>query len=117
MSEIERDVHRKVHASVRIMPLNIEIDVLEDETLMAAARRQGLRWPSICDGQGSCTVCYVKIDEGLSAAGPQLQWERDRLEFAGRRDSSFRLACQLKVLGPMQVLKAGVKLAEDHHRP
>jgi ferredoxin, 2Fe-2S len=104
-----RPVEEQSGAPVRVMPLDIEINVLEGETLMAAARRSALHWPSVCDGQGNCTACYVKIEEGIdhaSAAHPQ---ERERLDFAGRRDPSFRLACQLRVSGPMRVSKKGVR--------
>jgi ferredoxin len=104
--------HQQSSACVRVMPLDIEIKVLEGETLMAAARRMALRWPSVCNGQGNCTACYVKIEEGIENAGAAHQQERERLDFAGRRDPSFRLACQLKVSGPMRVSKKGVKLPD-----
>lgn len=103
---------RKLGAPVRVMPRNLEFHVLEGETLMAAARRAGLRWPNVCDGQGSCTVCYVKIESGIESANTEMAWERERLNFAGRRESSFRLACQLKISGPMVVTKVGVKRPE-----
>lgn len=99
-------------ARVHLMPLDIDIEVLEGETLMAAARRIALRWPSVCNGQGNCTACYVKIEEGGGNAGAAHPQERERLHFAGRRDPSFRLACQLKVSGPMRVSKNGVKLPD-----
>jgi ferredoxin, 2Fe-2S len=102
--------HRRSSARVRLLPLDIDIEVLEGETLMAAARRIALRWPSVCNGQGNCTACYVKIEEGMDNAGAAHQQERERLHFAGRRDPSLRLACQLKVSGPMRVSKNGVKL-------
>ena len=99
-------------ARVRLMPLDIDIEVLEGETLLGAARRMALRWPSVCNGQGNCTTCYVKIEEGGGNAGAMHQQERERLHFAGRRDASFRLACQLKVSGPMRISKIGVKLPD-----
>jgi 2Fe-2S ferredoxin len=112
MSEVESTdtQHRRSSARVRLVPLDIDIEVLEGETLMAAARRIALRWPSVCNGQGNCTACYVRIEEGMDNACAAHQQERERLHFAGRRDLSFRLACQLKVSGPMRVSKNGVKL-------
>jgi 2Fe-2S ferredoxin len=103
---------RQSGASVRLMPLDVNIEVLQGETLMAAARRIALRWPSVCNGQGNCTACYVKIEEGIDNAVAAHPQERERLHFAGRRDPSFRLACQLKVSGPMRVSKNGVKRPE-----
>ena len=92
------------------MPL--DIDIQEGETLMAVARRIDLRWPSVCNGQGNCAACYVKIEEGIDNAGAAHPQERERLHFAGRRDPSSRLACQLKVSGPMRASKNGVKLPD-----
>jgi ferredoxin, 2Fe-2S len=103
---------RPQSAAVRVMPLDIEIDVLEGETLMAAARRNALHWPSVCNGQGNCTACYVKIEAGIDNASAAHQQERERLNFAGRRDPSFRLACQLRVSGPMRVSKKGVRMPD-----
>lgn len=108
----QRMPYEQSSAHVRLMPLDIDITVLEGETLMAAARRLTLRWPSVCNGQGNCTACYVKIEEGMENADAAHQQERERLHFAGRRDPSFRLACQLKVSGPMRVSKNGVKLPD-----
>ena len=104
--------HEQSSARVRLVPLDIDIEVLEGESLLAAARRVALRWPSVCNGQGNCTTCYVKIEEGGGNASAMHQQERERLYFAGRRDSSIRLACQLKVSGPMRVSKNGVKLPD-----
>ena len=105
-----RTRHERSGARVRLMPLDIDIEVLEGETLMAAARRIALHWPSVCDGQGNCTACYVKIEEGMGNAGAAHPQELERLHFAGRRDPSYRLACQLRASGPMRVSKSGVKL-------
>lgn len=109
---VRQGPHEQSSVRVRLMPLDIDIEVLEGETLLAAARRIALRWPSICNGQGNCTACYVKIEEGGGNASAMHQQERERLHFAGRRDPSFRLACQLKVSGPMRVSKNGVKLPD-----
>jgi hypothetical protein len=38
--------------------------------------------------------------------------EAERLQFAGRRDPAFRLACQMRVRGPMRVFQRGVKWRE-----
>jgi ferredoxin, 2Fe-2S len=109
---IREPADKQSGAPVRVMPLDVQIDVLEGETLMAAARRSAVYWPSVCNGQGNCTVCYVKIEAGMDNASPAHQQERERLDFAGRRDPSFRLACQLRVSGPMRVSKKGVRMSD-----
>ena len=94
---------------VHVVPAGIDVDVRAGETLLAAAERMGIPWPSICGGQCVCTTCYVKVTEGMDAASPQQRVERERLDFVGRRDPSIRLACQLRVSGPMSVIQRGVK--------
>ena len=95
--------------TVRVVPAEIDVDVRTGETLLAAAERLGIQWPSICGGQCVCTTCYVKVTDGMDAASPQGKAERERLDFVGRRDPSIRLACQLRVSGPMRVIQRGVK--------
>jgi 2Fe-2S ferredoxin len=95
--------------TVRVLPLDATFTVAPSESVLAAARRSGLRWPSVCNGQGSCTVCHMQIEEGLARAGPEGAGERERLDFAGRRDPSFRLACQTQPEGSLTVFKRGVK--------
>jgi 2Fe-2S ferredoxin len=95
--------------TVRVLPLGSTFTVAPNESVLAAARRSGLRWPSVCNGQGSCTVCYMQIEEGMAHAGLEGPSERERLYFAGRRDPSFRLACQTQPKGSLIVFKRGVK--------
>jgi 2Fe-2S ferredoxin len=94
---------------VRVMPLDVEIEVATGETLLQAAQRAGFSWPSLCGGNATCLTCFVKIETGLDAASVQSAWERERLDLAGRRGPEFRLACQLAVAGPMRVIKRGLK--------
>jgi 2Fe-2S ferredoxin len=95
--------------SVQVMPSNVTIEVLPGESVLAAAARCGFRWPSICGGQASCTVCFMEIQTGIEDAGIERPGERERLDFAGRKGSQFRLACQSYPTGPMMVIKRGVK--------
>ena len=79
------------------------------ESVLAAAARCGFRWPSICGGQASCTVCFMEIKDGIEDAGEERPGERERLDFAGRKGPQFRLACQSYPTGPLTVFKRGVK--------
>lgn len=96
-------------AKVRVLPLDVEVDVHPGETLFAAGARMGLRWPSICGGEGVCTTCFVRIEEGAEGASPREAYEAERLASSGRRSPEFRLACQMRVIGPMTVYQRGVK--------
>jgi len=98
--------------TVRVLPLDRSFTVMPEESVLQAARSSGLRWPSICNGQGSCTVCHMEVRDGLAHAGAEGPGERERLHFAGRRDPAARLACQTHPLRSITVWKKGVKAAE-----
>ena len=55
---------------VRVEPSGALIGVRQGETLMAAAERQGYRWPTICHGQAVCTACCIVLDNNLEAFEP-----------------------------------------------
>ena len=99
---------------VRVEPSGRQFDADPGESLMAAANRCGLRWPTLCEGKGTCTLCQCQVLEGaehLSAVGP---WESEHLQlvmgrFPGAGNGGVRLACQARVDGPVVVRKAGVR--------
>ena len=97
---------------VRIEPRGLEVQAAPGETVMAAAERAGLRWPTVCGGQAECGVCVLEVlaaPEPLPPAGPE---EADRL--AGlpetRRDPgrALRLACRLVAVDGLVVATRGV---------
>jgi ferredoxin len=94
---------------VRVEPGGHEILVNAGESLLDAALRQGYRWPTLCNGAGECTICFVKMLAGADNVAPAEPAERDRLDECGRTDPDLRLACQLEVSGPITVLKRGLR--------
>jgi ferredoxin, 2Fe-2S len=97
---------------VRVEPSGHEILVGSGESLLAAAIRQGYRWPTLCNGVGECTICFVKMLVGTANVAPAQHAERERLDECGRYDPDIRLACQLEVRGPITVLKRGLRKRE-----
>ena len=105
---------------MRVEPSGAEVDVGAGETLMAAARRGGYRWPTVCGGLAQCGVCVVDVlvrpDGGLPEPD---ELEAQRLATVPERhlrpDAELRLACQLRVGGGgLVVRKRGVRpIAED----
>lgn len=88
------------------------LEVDHDETLMRAAQRLGYRWPTLCNGEGSCTICAVEVLENAQALSPARTTEAEALRFCNvtaRGDGPVRLACQARVLGDLVVRKKGVK--------
>jgi ferredoxin len=94
---------------VRVEPSGHEIIVGAEESLLAAAIRQGYRWPTLCNGAGECTICFVKMLGGTTNVAPAKRAERERLDECGRSDPDVRLACQLEIRGPITVLKRGLR--------
>ena len=54
-------------ATVRVEPSGITLDVRDGETVMAAARRAGYRWPTICGGLADCGACALEVVESTGA--------------------------------------------------
>jgi ferredoxin len=106
----ERDLNED-EVPVRLEPLGMTVPVRRgQETLMHAARRAGLRWPTVCHGSGICSVCFVKVlgsDEPLPAVSTGEAHTLQRLPPHLKGDD-VRLACQLLVTAPMTVRRGGI---------
>jgi 2Fe-2S ferredoxin len=95
---------------VEILPVGNVILVPEGETIMSAALANGWKWPNVCGGEASCGVCVLEVQEGMENASPIARDEAVRLAFIRKADKpGARLACQLRVSGPMRVLKRGAR--------
>lgn len=96
---------------VEILPIGLTLAVPDGETIMAVALANGWRWPNVCGGQASCGVCLLEVQQGLEYASPIGRDEAVRLAAIRRADRpGARLACQMRVSGPMRVLKRGARL-------
>lgn len=69
------------------------------ERLLSVCHGAGIQLPSACAGAGTCGLCKLRVLEGNGEAGPQ------ELALLGRQQvhKGARLACQLRVLGPMAI--------------
>ncbi|MEU1955993.1 2Fe-2S iron-sulfur cluster-binding protein [Nocardia rhamnosiphila] len=85
----------------------------EGETVFHSAVSQGYRWPTVCQGLGSCRTCYMHILEGAENFDAPDEWEQEGLEDLADRSVEggyeLRLACQAAVRGDAVVQKSGVK--------
>ena len=96
---------------VRLEPLGLTVPVRRgQETLMHAARRAGLRWPTVCHGSGICSVCFVKVIETVDPLPAPSMGEAQTLQRlpAHLKGDDVRLACQLLVTAPMTVRRGGI---------
>ena len=102
----------RVHR-VTVEPSGVAFDVAEGETVIQAAWRAGLYWPTVCNGQGSCRSCVLSVVTGpLSSVEP---WEQEGLDAVTPtlpgHAGPYRLACQARPAGDVVVRKVGVRPA------
>jgi ferredoxin, 2Fe-2S len=102
---------------IRIEPYGIEILAADGESIMAAARRHGLYWPTICGGNGTCRTCYLVVVDGGENFVPAGPSEAQALTAITRSFSTaaepLRLACQANISGDVVVVKYGVRPAAE----
>lgn len=103
--------------SVVVDPRGITLEVTKGETIMAAAERNGYYWPTLCGGNGTCSICWVEVTVGadnLSARKDDEQETLNLLSLRLRASRTVRLACQARVVdGDVTVRKPGVRPADD----
>jgi 2Fe-2S ferredoxin len=101
---------------VRVEPLGADVEVQPGETLIEAAWRQGLEWPTVCYAQAQCTLCHVRVLSGSGELGPMGEEEEQAIRTLlgrARRPDEIRLACRLEVHGDAVVRKHGVHQARQ----
>ncbi len=67
------------HHRLRFAALDREVDAREDESVLAAARRAGVRVVGACGGRGGCGSCVVRVLEGRvhrDGEGSHRKWLR-----------------------------------------
>ena len=96
---------------VVVEPTQIELEVVDGETIYAAALRLGYKWPTICGGLGTCSTCWVSVNVAPENLSEMSAYEREGLMRLGALEGrgSVRLACQAKPLGDVTVTKRGVR--------
>jgi ferredoxin len=99
---------------VTVLPLGVTVDVPETEPVMASARRQGLWWPTVCGGDAECGSCWAIVEEGWEHCGEMGEAERLRLALGMKaNEPRARLACQLRISGPVTVNRRSVRRAAE----
>jgi ferredoxin len=102
---------------VRVEPADVSIRVRPGESLMAAAERQGYRWPTICHGQGVCTACCIVLEGNAEAFDPPALLELQGLKLLAERSfyegKVVRLPCQAHPIADTTVTKRGVRPASS----
>lgn len=100
---------------IQVEPTGISFETNDDETIMAAAIRNGYTWPTNCGGQGTCKTCVFMILEGEDNLTEIEPWEATALDSVidvlPNAEKGWRLACQAKATGDVRLKKIGVRQA------
>lgn len=93
-------------------PSGIRFDVRADESILAAAFRNGVVWPTRCLGRASCRLCVCEIPDDSDAVSEVSRLEREALSSLVHRPTAgheLRLACQTQLVTDVTVRKTGVR--------
>jgi ferredoxin len=78
-----------------------KIEARAGGTLLAAAMKSGIRMMHACGAQTLCATCRVKVTEGAENLTPMSFKEKLSLRYHLSMSPRVRLACQARVLGPV----------------
>lgn len=95
-----------------VEPGEQRFEVRAGETVIQAAWRAGLKWPTTCWGQAECRACAMEVTSGRELLSEVMPKEAAQLRQLPRRQShNRRLACQTTVggEGTVTVKKPGVR--------
>lgn len=103
-------------ATVHVLPSGITFEVEPSESILAGAWRNGLYWPTNCNGEAMCSVCVLTVVEGADGLSPMDEIEEDGLSVVINTlpgdPSDHRLACQARTTSDIVVRKMGVRREE-----
>jgi ferredoxin len=71
-------------------------------TLLAAAMKNDIRVMHACGAQTLCATCRVKVTDGADNLTPMTFKEKLSLRYHLSMSPRVRLACQARVLGPLE---------------
>lgn len=79
-----------------------KIEARRGGTLLAASMKNGIRLMHVCGARTLCATCRVKVESGGENLSPMSALERLSLRYHLSFGSRTRLACQARVLGPVE---------------
>ncbi|MEW9699002.1 2Fe-2S iron-sulfur cluster-binding protein [Paenibacillus sp. SI8] len=97
---------------VHFWPDDKRIQVRPGTTLLDAGRKAKIHIRTRCGAKAACLMCKVKVSD---PSGLQPMNQNERLKLGSQADEGYRLACQARVSGKVDVtvpedpLKAAVR--------
>lgn len=95
----------EVAARPDVVPIRLcgtKLEARKGGTLLGAAVKNGIRMMHACGAQTLCGTCRVKVTEGSENLTPMTFKEKLSLRYHLSISPRARLACQARVLGPVQ---------------
>lgn len=92
--------------TIKFLKENREIIVADGANLRFKALENGIDLYTLmgkmmnCGGYGQCGTCIVEIADGMENLSPRTEVENRKLK---KKPSTYRLACQTLVHGPVSV--------------
>jgi ferredoxin, 2Fe-2S len=89
-----------------VVPIHLcgaKLEARAGGTLLAAAVKNGVRMMHACGAQTLCATCRVKVTEGVENLSRMSLKEKFSLRYHLSVNPRVRLACQARVLGPVEV--------------
>ncbi len=74
-----------------------------DETLMTTLLKNQIPVASSCGGDGVCSKCVLQILKGKENLTTPTSLELDLLKKLNKEPSAFRISCQARTNGPIEV--------------
>jgi adenylate cyclase len=101
-------------AKITVRPGGNVFEAGPDESIMAAAQRNGFRWPTVCGGKATCRTCVFTVNEGAEHLSEPNKLEAEAMKLLRRPRAAaateiVRLACQARTTGDLTVTKPGVR--------
>ncbi len=99
------------NVTVTVQPKGIVLDVARGQSVYEAAVEQSVRWPTTCEGMGTCHMCFMSVIEGAEHLNSVEPFEAEGLEAVldPVNEGTLRLACQARPVGDLEVVKRGVR--------
>ena len=96
----------EVAARPDVVPIEIDgrkIDVRLGGTILGAALKNDVRLMHVCGARTLCATCRVVVESGVENLTPMRPAEKFSLRWHLSISPRTRLACQARVLGPVEV--------------
>ena len=80
-----------------LCPEGAVVDAIPGETIIDAAKRNGIEIEHACEMSCACTTCHVVVREGFDSLEESDEVEEDMLDKAWGLEPDSRLSCQAVV--------------------